>query len=94
MTDPRELDPILHADERDDLGRLIGRLESDRPLPSPTFRGQLRRRLLGSADKPRRQAVGSTAAGFRLWAAGYTAVGTLCLAVAAIGLIGIGPFAS
>jgi hypothetical protein len=93
MTDPHELDPILPPEQRDDLVRLSERLEADRPIPSPGFRGNLRRRLLGTVSQPRRQ-PGVAATRFRLWAAGYTAVGTLCLAIAAIGVAGAGPFAS
>lgn len=93
MTDPHELDPILPAEQRDDIVHLSERLEADRPFPSPGFRGNLRRRLLGTASQPRRQ-PSAAAARFRLWAAGYTAAGTLCLAVAAIVLVGVGPFAS
>jgi hypothetical protein len=93
MTDPHELDPILPPEQRDDLVRLSERLEAERPIPGPTFRGNLRRRLLGTPSQPRRQPSAATAR-FRLWAAGYTAAGTLCLAVAAIGVAGVGPFAS
>jgi hypothetical protein len=93
MTDPHELDPILPPEQRDDLVRLAERLESDRPLPGPTFRGNLRRRLFGTSSQPRSRPSAATAR-FRLWVAGYTAAGTLCLAVAAIGLVGVGPFAS
>jgi hypothetical protein len=93
MTDLHELDPILPPEQRDDLVRLSERLGADRPIPSPGFRGNLRRRLLGTSSQPRRQ-PSAAAARFRLWAAGYTAVGALCLAVAAIGLAGIGPFVS
>jgi hypothetical protein len=93
MTDPHELDPILPPEQRDDLVRLSERLEADRPIPSPGFRGSLRRRLLGTSSQPRRQ-PSAAAARFRLWAAGYTAAGALCLAVAAIGLAGVGPFSS
>jgi hypothetical protein len=93
MTDPHELDPILPPEQRADLVRLSERLETDRPIPSPGFRGNLRRSLLGTATHPRRQPSAATAR-FRLWAAGYTAAGTLCLAVVAIGLAGVGPFAS
>lgn len=93
MTDPHELDPILPPGQREDLIRLSERLEADRPIPSPGFRGNLRRKLLGTDSRPRRQPSAVTAR-FRLWAAGYTAIGTLCLAVAAVGLAGVGPFAS
>jgi hypothetical protein len=93
MTDPHELDPILPPEQRDDLVRLSQRLEADRPIPSPGFRGNLRRRLVGTSSEPRRQ-PSAAASRFRLWAAGYTAAGALCLAIAAIGLAGIGPFAA
>jgi hypothetical protein len=93
MTDPRELDSILPPEQRDDLVRLSEQLEADRPIPSPGFRGNLRRRLLGTPSQPRRQPSGA-AARFRIWAVGYTAVGALCLAIAAIGVAGVGPFAS
>jgi hypothetical protein len=93
MTDLHELDPILPPEQRDDLVRLSARLEADRPIPTPGFRGNLRRSLLGTSAQPRRQPSAATAH-FRLWAAGYTAAGTLCLAVAAIGVAGVGPFAS
>ena len=93
MTDPHELDPILPPEQRDDLIRLSERLEADRPIPRPGFRGILRRRLLGTSGQPRRQPSAATER-FRLWAAGYTAAGTLCLAIAAIGVAGVGPFAS
>jgi hypothetical protein len=93
MTDPRELDPVLPPEQRADLVRLSERLEADRPIPSPGFRGNLRRKLLGTSSQPRRQ-PSVAAARFRLWASGYTAAGTLCLVIAAIGVAGIGPFAS
>jgi hypothetical protein len=93
MTDPHELDPILPPDQRDDLVHLSERLGADRPIPRPAFRGDLRRVLLGSSSQPRRQPSAATTR-FRLWAASYTAAGTLCLAIAAVGLVGIGPFAT
>jgi len=89
MTDRHDFDPSLSADERERLAVLAERLERDRPLPSPTFRGELGRRLLRSR-RPGEPAVTR----FRLWAASYTLAGALCLAVAAIGLAGVGPFAT
>jgi hypothetical protein len=89
MTDPHELDPTLPPEQRDDIVRLSERLEADRPIPSPGFRGNLRRRLLGTSHQP-----SAATARFRLWAVSYTAAGTLCLVVTAIGLAGVGPFAS
>jgi hypothetical protein len=89
MTDSHDLDPNLPAAERARLAVLAERLERDRPVPRPSFRGDLRRHLLAG---PRRSAA--PAARFRLWAAGYTATGTLCLLLAAVGLAGVGPFAA
>jgi hypothetical protein len=89
MTDSHDLDPNLPADERARLAVLAERLERDRPVPRPSFRGDLRRHLLTG---PRRSAAPATR--FRLLAAGYTAAGTLCLLVAGVGLAGVGPFAA
>jgi hypothetical protein len=89
MTDSHDLDPNLPADERARLAVLAERLERDRPVPRPSFRGDLRRHLLAG----RRRST-APAARFRLWAAGYTTAGTLCLLVAAVGLAGVGPFAA
>jgi hypothetical protein len=88
MTDRHDLDPSLSAEERERLAVLAERLERDRPLPSPAFRGELGRRLL------RRRPSEPAAARFRLWVASYTVAGALCLTIAAIGLAGIGPFAA
>lgn len=89
MTDRHDFEPGLSAAERQELTLVAERLEHDRPLPAPAFRGSLRRHLFGP-----RQGSTSPAARFRLWAASYTAAGTLCLLVAAVGLAGIGPFAA
>jgi hypothetical protein len=89
MTDPHELDPLFAPEERRDVAQLSERLEQERPIPAPTFRGELRRRLLSG-----RQRQGLGAVRFVPWAVGYTSAGVVCLAVAAIGLVGIGPFAS
>jgi hypothetical protein len=84
-----ELDPTLTAEEREELVLVAERLEHDRPVPAPTFRGDLRRHLLGTRGR-RSMAPGH----FRALAAGYTFAGAACLAVAAVGLAGVGPFAS
>ena len=73
--------------------RLVGvgeRLEPDRPIPGRGFRGDLRRALLAAAGpgQPRR------AGRWRLLVAAYSGLGALLLAVAAIGLAGVGPFAA
>lgn len=78
-----DLDPTLPADERDELERLAHRLIAERPVPAPGFRGELRRRIV--ARRPAR----------RLWlrVAAYLASGTTLLAVATLGVVGVGPLA-
>jgi hypothetical protein len=70
------------------LDRVAARLESERPVPRPAFRGKLRRDLITSAErqptKPPR---------LRLVIAAFAGSGTALLAIAAIGLSGIGPLA-
>lgn len=76
--------------ENDDgIERLAHRLEAERPVPSAAFRGELRRLLLGRAE---RQA--SAPVRIRRLIFAYASSGTALLAVAAIGLAGVGPFAS
>lgn len=79
--DPQgELDPETDA--------IVARLEAERPIPHPTFRGALRRHLAAiptSASVPRR---------LRLLITGYAAGGLALLAIAAIGVVGAGPFAA
>lgn len=72
-----------------DLDPVRARLQAQRPIPAPGFRGELRRRLMSAngagASAPRR---------LRLQIAAYGGSGATMLAVAAVGLAGIGPFAS
>jgi hypothetical protein len=65
------------------------RLKGERPVPSPRFRSELRRRLSEhlSPDPARPERV-------RLRVAAYAGSGAVLLAVAAIGLAGTGPLAS
>ncbi len=67
--------------------RLAERLERERPVPAPAFRGDLRRRLMKGSRRSATQPV-------RTWALSYLGAGTLCLVVAAAGLVGAGPFAA
>jgi hypothetical protein len=73
----------------DDLDPMAERLRSERPVPAAGFRGQLRRRLLLAARErpvaPRR---------LRLLVAAYAGSGTVLMAIAAIGLAGVGPLSS
>ena len=89
MSHDQDFDPIPSAEEHEALGLLGHRLEHERPVPGAGFRGELRRHLLAS---PR----GSTqpSVRWRLRAASYAGAGAICLAVAAIGLAGAGPFAA
>jgi hypothetical protein len=76
MTEP-DLDP---AEER---------LRGERPVPSPGFRGNLRRRL--SAQRP---PAPTRPVRPGIVVAAYGGSGALLLALAAIGLAGVGPLAS
>jgi hypothetical protein len=73
--------------EDPELGAFADRLEHERPVPSPGFRAGLLDRLLAdeTASRPR-----------RIWAlvTAYGAAGVLLMAVAAVGLAGVGPFAA
>jgi hypothetical protein len=62
-------------------------LESSRPLPSPAFRGALRRRLLATRPPPVPLRV-------RRVIAAYAGSGAILLLVAAVGIAGGGPFAA
>lgn len=74
---------------RDSERELIDRLGRERPIPRPSYRGSLRRRLVAmegsGAGQPRQ---------LRALIAIYATSGTALLAVAAIGLLGAGPFAA
>jgi hypothetical protein len=73
---PEELDPI------------VARLESERPVPRPAFRGELRRALLRNAEQ--RPAAPPR---LRLMVAAFGSSGFALLAIAAVGLAGAGPLA-
>jgi hypothetical protein len=94
MSSGRELDPDLSAKERQALSRLAQRLERERPLPRPTFRGELRRRLSAQGAGRSTAAPVGAAGRWKAIAASYAAAGLLCLAVAIAGLAGAGPFAA
>ena len=65
---------------------IAARLEAERPIPHPAFRGELRRQLIGAAPPTARRRV-------RFLITGYSAAGLALLTVAAVGLAGAGPFA-
>jgi hypothetical protein len=68
------------------LEEIDARLRTARPVPRPAFRGDLRRRLLAQGESepaPRR---------LRLLITAYAGTGSALLAIAAIGVAGVGPF--
>jgi hypothetical protein len=68
----------LTPDPPEDIVRLAERLQDRRPVPSPAFRGGLRRRLLAKgAGRPR-------PAHLRVLIAGYAASGTALLTIGAL----------
>lgn len=66
---------------------LATRLQRERPLPRPAFRGDLGRRLAGRAIRPAPRRL-------RLLVAAHLGCGGLLIGVAAVGVVGrIGPLA-
>jgi len=63
-----------------DLRELAMRLQRERPLPRPAFRGDLGRRLAGRTPRPRPHRL-------RLLVAGQLGAGSLLLVVAALGAV-------
>ena len=68
---------------------IISRLDSERPVPRASFRGDLRRSLL--ADSRERH---TRPARLRLLISAYAGSGLVLLAVAVVGLAGGGPLAA
>jgi len=88
----RELPADLDESEREALVAIAMRLQGGRPAPKLAFREALRRELVGESGWRRVSAfAGSQDA--RVVAAGYGLAGLLLLVVAAIGLLGVAPFA-
>lgn len=79
----------VEPDEREPLLALADRLERERPVCAPGFRGGLRRSLLerlgAGPSRPER---------LRALVFAYAASGFTMLAVAALGVGGIGPLAA
>jgi len=80
-------DPAPGEDEA--LLELADRLERERPIPSSAFRGDLRRQLLARVglrpSRPHRLGALITA---------YAGSGVVLLAVAVLGIAGVGPLAA
>jgi len=93
MTNDPRLDDLLGSDvdprERERLARVSDRLDAERPIPQPAFRGELRRMLLRELppDRSRPRHV-------RALITAYAGSGLCLLAIAAIGVGGAGPFAA
>lgn len=76
----------------DDLGHtppleeLDARLRTARPVPRASFRGDLRRRLLEQRENE------ATSRRLRFLITAYASSGAALLAIAAVGIAGVGPF--
>ena len=70
------------------IDEIARRLEAERPVPRPAFRGDLRRSLVADTERP--LALGRV----RRLVFAYAGSGFCLLAVAAVGLAGVGPLAS
>jgi hypothetical protein len=82
-----DLSSDLPEDERAGLSSFGDGLLRERPVPSATFRGELRRMLLRAPSLARPRHL-------RRLVAAYLLAGTVLLLVAAAGLASAGPFAS
>lgn len=84
---PQSEDPLREIEEREQM--VVSHLRAERPFPAPAFRGELLRRLRGARGSERRaRLAGSLSAQI----AGCLGAGVILLAVAAVGLVGAGPF--
>ena len=83
-----ELGPFLEPGEAEALDEVARRLEAERPLPAPAFRGRLRRELV-EGEKGR---VAWRPRNVRRLALTYLASGLVLLGIAGAGLAGAGPF--
>jgi hypothetical protein len=79
------LDPKLEPTERKRLLETARLLERERPVPRPSFRGELARQLRGRSAGPHR---------LRVLIGAYAGAGLALLAVVAVGLAGAGPLAA
>jgi hypothetical protein len=84
-----ELGPDVDPQEAAALLAIGERLERERPLPRPAFRGDLQRALARDLTARRRRPQ-------YLWrtVAGYVGSGLVLLLVAALGALGAGPLGS
>ncbi|HEV7806842.1 MAG TPA: hypothetical protein VGO80_13545 [Solirubrobacteraceae bacterium] len=88
MRPPRDICADLEPGAGPDLVALAERLDRERPVPSASFRGDLRRRLVGA------ELTRSRPARLRLLIAGYASAGTVLLLLGAASAAGVGPLAA
>jgi hypothetical protein len=80
---------MTHDDEIDpQQDEIVTRLRAERAVPSAAFRGELKRHLLADG----RTEPGPT--DFRRLITAYAGGGAALIAIAAVGLVGVGPFAA
>jgi hypothetical protein len=84
-----DLGPDAQPGEPEELLELAARLERERPIPSTGFRGELRRHLIAHVPS---QPLRPQRLGVLIGA--YTGSGAVLLAVAVLGLAGVGPLAA
>jgi hypothetical protein len=93
MTERRENDPFpatgSASGESSELVEVARRLERERPVPRAGFRATLRRTLL-DAQRERGPSRGKV----RLQIAAFAGTGGALLAIAALGVSGVGPLAA
>jgi hypothetical protein len=87
MTDRPDIRLDLEADAPEELIALAERLERERPVPSASFRGDLRRRVLAGSGPPRPKRL-------RALIAGFACSGALLLLAGALSAAGAGPLAA
>lgn len=81
--------PDAEPAEREELISLAERLERGRPIPAPGFRGELRRGLLAAFGSGRSRPQRA-----RAFVAAYAGSGFALLAVATLGVGGVGPLSA
>jgi hypothetical protein len=85
-----ELRPYVDSHEIEGIDRVGERLQSDRPLPRPAFRAELRALLSSREEEP----VGWRPQRLGVLVAAYLGSSLLLLGIAAIGLAGAGPLSA
>jgi hypothetical protein len=87
-----DLPPDMDDSQAEPLLNLAARLSSASPIPNPSFRGDLRRRLFRAPSR-RLSGLRLSRRTAQSLALTYVVSGAVLLAVAALGLAGSGPFA-